>query len=1185
MALRTGARNGTRQRIAWVMLALVCLLGVLGIPAAHADGARAAARTDDVTVLTPPPVPPLGNPTPTLSSPELKRFVNQIVLRVEVVIDDDARPHADGAGAAHAALWPDVKAPTVGVLKPGDILTPGAVRDAMAEVLASGNFADARADARREGAGVVVTIHATPRKVIDAIRVDLHGAPLDTDELLRDLELTADADLVATEIPEHQARLEAILQRRGFPAPQVAITTRGTTDPLRVILDVSVSVGAPRRIERRVLYPTGATKEEIEDADSFYAMKAGMRADESLLAAADTALEGRIRSRGHHRAEVSHDVVLHNGIVVLRVRVDFGTRYEMRYEGNDHFDRSTLDGVLDLEEETDRSPNHLVQKLVDFYVKHGFLDVEIRVEHRGASAASPTSKPASSYLVFHVKEGSRVHVAARSYPCLREEDVRKLSEGGPTSARAIGSEIDSYLEEELPGSDLIVPPKPAVVDATISRPLGAMGARPAPLDLEPRTAYVPETYERAVQHVQELYRSEGFLSAQVGPVQVIRRRCDPRSPPGECRPIAVGSSSGVVGSSSGVVGAKPQDVCTYDAIGLPLPVPPLEQGDTCIPDPAHGIECEPRVWLRVPVKLGPRTQLWDVAFAGASALPPARLAEVADVKLGRFVSTIKLEESRRRLVDAYKEEGYAFADVKYSLDQSPDHTRARVRFVVSEGDQVIVRDIVLRGNVYTRDSAIRKRIALVAGEPFRASLVRQTEEHIATLGAFSTVSVALENPHVPQRNKVVIITVVERPRQYSEIAPGFSTGEGFRLRAEYGHTNLFGNAVQLTLRLQLAYIPTPFIIDPVARNNYRNLNDIARLGVRATAGVVFPEIGLGPRVRAGVDTILVHDLQRDFFLTKLAAIPNVNYRPVGEVQLTMFQSFEFNNSRIFQLGSVQEYLASLASQGVNTIDLVRQLLVPDGETYAFSQRLLATWDRRDNAFNATRGTYVVSGIEHVDAFPTDVNLQNAANRGVAPPPESHFFKLTQTFAGYIPLPKGLRIAALTRVGVNLQIRETSRTYPDRLFFMGGVDTMRGWTLNSFIPQDNVDRIFATQDLPDVVPDPRNPSDPNAPQVPNPNKFTPATQPIRGGNLMANERIEIRIPIRGPFETVVFTDIGNLWIDPKYPFEKGAFPMRVAVGSGLRVQTPVGPLAVDYGFNVTKAWYEDLGAINFAIGLF
>ena len=243
-----------------------------------------------------------------------------------------------------------------------------------------------------------------------------------------------------------------------------------------------------------------------------------------------------------------------------------------------------------------------------------------------------------------------------------------------------------------------------------------------------------------------------------------------------------------------------------------------------------------------------------------------------------------------------------------------------------------------------------------------------------------------------------------------------------------------------------------------------------------------------------------------------------------------------------------------------------------------AQRILVSWDRRDNAFNASRGTYIVSGIEHVDGFP--VQSPDQITAGIAPPSASHFFKFTETFGGYIPLPKGLRIAALTRIGTNVQITSTSATYPDRLFFMGGVDSMRGWNLNSFIPQDDVDRIFADRGKPDSV----EGTSPGT-TVANPNKFTSNTKPIRGGDLMLNERVELRIPIRGPFETVLFGDFGNLWIDPSYPFRHRVFPIRAAVGSGIRVQTPVGPLAVDYGFNVTRERYEDVGAINFAIGLF
>jgi len=1129
-------------------LSLVLFAVIALVRSARADAP--VVRSEEVTVLTPSPLPLPVPPSPSIEPPpDLARVLGKPLVAVDVVLDD--------------ARWPNDKPPPISVMRPGDRVSAALARRAIDEALASGHFADASVVFVDDVGGVRGVVHVMPRKVVEAIHVDLHGAPVNGDSLVRDAGIAVESDLVARDLALYRERMEDMLKWRGFPSPRVTITTQPAADPLRVNVRVDVAAGAPRRIERRVFYPihaatalSDARRTSIPDIEQSYPVRVGDRADETVLEAADIALQNRIRARGWHRAEVSHDVVLHHGFIVLRVRVEFGARFETRYEGNDTFDKDAIDSGLDLDDETDRTPSHLVQKVRDFYVKRGFLDVEVTLETRG------TPKDAVHYIVFHVVEHARVFAAARAYPCLREDDVRELSDG-PSSAKAIGREIDSFLEEELPGGDLLQPPRPNGLDATIAGPFGQRGARPAPLELDPHSVYMPETYERAVQHVQELYRSEGFLSAQVGPVQILRRRCNPRSPTGFCAPVPIER--------------VPPDVCTYDASGLPLPVPPLEPAASCVPDPVHGLACESRVWLRIPVKLGPRSQLYDVSFTGVRAIAPANLVKASALDLGSYVSTVKLEEARRRIVDAYKEEGYAFADVKYELLHSIDRTRTRVNFLVSEGEQVLVRQIVIQGNVYTNTQAIMRRVVLEVGNPYRASAVRKTEEYIATLGVFSSVAVSLDNPFVPERNKVVLVTLVERPRQYMEVAPGFSTGEGFRLATEYGHRNLGGSAVALTLRLQLAYIPTELIIDPTARSNYRDLNLVARLGMRATGSLVIPNIGLGPLVRTGLDAVLVHDLQRDFYVTKLAAIPNINYRPINEFQVTLFQSFELNNSRIFQAGSIADYITNLALQGVNTTDIVRQLLVPDGESYVFAQRLLASWDRRDNAFNATRGTYLVTGIEHVDGFP----VRNEQQTLTTPPLQSHFFKLTQTFAGYIPLPRGLRIAAMTRVGVNVQLTKDSSTYPDRLFFLGGVDSMRGWTLNSFIPQDDVDRITADASKPSTVPDPQHPGQ----QMPNPAKFTENTRPIRGGNFMVNERIELRIPIRGPFETVIFGDFGNLWIDPAYPFHAGKFPIRTSVGTGIRLQTPVGPLAVDYGFNVTRQPYEDIGAINFAVGLY
>lgn len=1133
-------------------LALLCVI---------APAAAVADAADDVTVYTYPPVPPLPSSVPDVdASPEVAGLVGRTLTDVSVVVDD--------------ARWAQ-RAPDVSEVHSGDKLTMAAIRRALEEVLTAGTFSDARVDAVPDGAGVRLVVHVMPRRVIQEVRVDAHGAPIDTEDLVRQAELSAEGELVGREMPIHRARLEALLQRRGFSAPRVTLSTRTTDDPLRVVLDIDIQAGAPRRVERRVVYAIGATEAERADAERAYTVVTGDRADEVALGAADSALEARVRSKGRHRAEVAHDVVLHRGLVVLRVRIDYGTRYETRYEGNDHFDKSTLDNVLALDEETDRSPNHLVQKLRDFYARRGFLDVEAKLEVRGENLkAVEGSRAPVAYLVFHVEEGTRVRVAGRIYPCLREADVKDLAEA-PTSAVKIGAEIDSFLEEELPGNDVLMAPDPGGVDRTIFGPQ-VRGARPAPLELDPHTAYVPETYERALQHVQELYRAEGFLAAQVGPVQVLREACSPRSPPGTC--VRIRSN------------AQAPDACTYDAAGLPMPVPALDPALSCVPDPARNGVCAPVVGLRIPVKLGPRTQLWDIGFAGATSIAHSKLLEAVTarteegkeiLRLGGWVSAVRLEEARRRVADVYREEGYAFVDVKYTIEPSPDRTRARIRFAVVEGEPVTVRSIIVRGNQATRTTTIEKRIALKVGQPYRASLVRATEEGVATLGAFASVTVALDNPYVPQKNKTVIVTVAEQKLQFVEARPGFSTGEGLRLNAEYGHRNLWGNAVALTVRLQLSYIPTPFIIDPVARENYRELvSDEGRIGFRATTSLLFPEIGLGPPFRAALDGLGVHDLQRDFYLTRFAAIPSITWRPRSQVYMTLSQSAEFNNSRIFRSGNILEYLQSRSLEGQRVTDLARQLNVPDGETYAFAQRIVVSWDRRDNGANATRGTFVSLGVEHVDALPTEANRRPDGSR----PPESHFIKVTPTFNGYIPLPKGLRIAAQTRVGVNYQLTDTSATYPDRLFFMGGVDTMRGWNLNSFIPQDDVDRIFADQDKPDFVGVQVQPGA-SAEAVRNIGKFTPATRPIRGGNLMILERIELRIPVKGPFETVVFTDIGNLWIDPSYPFTKRRLPMRANVGSGVRVQTPVGALAVDYGINVDPEPYEDFGAINFAIGLF
>jgi hypothetical protein len=655
--------------------------------------------------------------------------------------------------------------------------------------------------------------------------------------------------------------------------------------------------------------------------------------------------------------------------------------------------------ALDLDHEPDPSPRRLAGKLRDLLVRGGFLDAEVTPELRGG----PDDRV--HVLELRVRERPQVRVVAREYPCLA---------GGPLTPADLSREIDGFLADDLPGG-VVGAPDPAEVDALLGEQ-SAAGERPRPADLAPARTLAEATYDRALKHVAEYLRSEGHLSATVGPLQVIRRACARSSPPGTCVPVRAD---------------PPPAVCAIDAQGLPVDEPPLDPAFRCTPDPAAGVACEPRVTLRVPVKLGPRTTLWDLAFEGGDKLAALRarpgcarepgapgcglverdLARVAGLTLGDPVSQVGVEDARRRLRDAIREQGFAFADVRASLEFSPDRTRARARFAVAEGERIVVDGVVVRGARRTDPALVLSRTTFApcppdrapdACVPFRPSDVRESEANIAALGVFSSVSIALEDETVPARRKVVVVSVQERLPQYLDIRPGFSTGEGFRTAFEYGHGNVGGKAIQLVFRVQLAYLPDPFILDRDVRKHLGELPLGQRLGRRNTVSVVFPEVGLGPRVRLGVDGVDVRDNARDYGLSKNGLVGTLTWRGTRAWRVQAGGSLERNDVRLFNGDSVESYLQTVGTTG----DVARLLRVPDGTTLAVGQRVAATWDARDRPLGATRGALLVAAAEHVDAFPIEDNASTT---------RSHFVRLSSTVAAYAPLGrKGTALAASIR---------------------------------------------------------------------------------------------------------------------------------------------------------------------------
>ncbi len=1014
----------------------------------------------------------------------------------------------------------------------------GYARAIMAELLATGRYADVQASASPHANGVVLRLSVLPRRIVTQVRVT--GGGLDDALILEAAGVGPGDDITLTSLPEIDARVRELYRTRGFPEASVTTQAVDTDEPMQVVLLLRVRPGAPLLIAEQRLEVHPRLTAELSGLLGEYALGSGDRVDAEELKRADLELTRLLRAASYHDAAVDHRIEWRELGPLLVVSVWSGPKVRLRFEGNDSFDKDELAQQLETsaEAEAERSPSALSRRLREFYVQRGFLDVAVDVERRESADGSLVD------LVFKLREHGRVVVQGREFPCLT----------GERSAADVAAEIDGVLSELLPGTGVFGPVNPNQLDQRLA-PRASGTERVAPLSLDPWTTYDPGVYEKALEHVRGLYRSEGYLSAQVGPVMVLRRACHTRSPAGQCLPVGPVSSPQVACAREG---------STNDA------EPAAPSSATCLPDPQRGLRCEPVVQLQIPVRLGPRAELWDIGFEGNRTLVESELHQVTGLDLGGPVSRLTLEEARRRIVERYAEEGYVFSGVEVDLELSPDQTRAKAKFVISEREPVRVRDVVVQGAHFTEEELILSRAAIKPGELYRRSLVRATEERLATLGVFTSVTVDLEDPEVPARQKVAVIRVHERLPQYLDVRPGFSTGEGLRIAFEYGHRNLAKRAISLVLRVQLGYLPPPLILEGDLRRTFEQLLDresiLFLLERRNSAAIEFPEVGLGPLFRLGVEGLDVRDVSREFAIEKRAAIVTLSYRPERAFAVSLGGALELNEADIYsdvlsddgELTPLEDYLA----QNPGNRALRNLLNIPTGFTLAASQRIGVTWDRRDNAVSATRGTLFSANVEHVQAFPIESSEPGAAvaNSDF----KSHFLQYTGRIAGYLRLSEsGMALATSFRWGFNHQLESGSSTYPDRLFFLGGVDSLRGFPLWSLVPED-WDRRLGTGSPSDV-------------------QLREIDIPVRGGNLLLNPRAELRIPIVGIWQTAVFLDTGNLWLESSEVFN--AFQLRYSAGIGLRVNTPVGPLALDYGVNLDRRYYEDFGAFHFSIGLF
>lgn len=558
-----------------------------------------------------------------------------------------------------------------------------------------------------------------------------------------------------------------------------------------------------------------------------------------------------------------------------------------------------------------------------------------------------------------------------------------------------------------------------------------------------------------------------------------------------------------------------------------------------------------RAVVVVPVVEGPRTMLFGLELRGQRAIGARELAEATRLESGQPFSYLALEQAKSRIEELYRERGYYFATVASDVRFSGDRTRAEVVLGIEERFPVTVGEIVIRGNVRTNERLIRRIIRARTNEPLTPTVLRVTQDRLLDLGIFDSVNVAPQDEDLPARVKTVEITVVERKAQYLDFRAGVSTGQGVRFGAEYGYRNLFGTAITLSLGAQFGY--QFFFLDDQVQRRFEQLSLQERLERRVSATLSFPYVGR-PNVRMSLTVAHLRDNERNFGLDRNSVDVTVGWRPRRVVQLGWSNGFEGNDVQILGGDDYARVLMDIRDD----VRLRNLLRIPEGKSTIVSSLLTLTYDRRDNPFSPKRGFILSGNLEWARTLTTEAD----ATRGDGTRFLSHHLRLIGSATGYVPMGERDRFvfAMQLKLGRVVHLEPSSETYPNRQFFLGGIDTVRGYLQDALIPQDVADEVPTNPDI--------------------------LVGALQGGDVFMAVRGELRFPIAGSLQGGAFVDLGNSWRSVEFGTLE-PWNLRPTAGLGIRIATPVGPIALDYGILVLRRELlnEPFGSFHFSIGLF
>lgn len=234
-------------------------------------------------------------------------------------------------------------------------------------------------------------------------------------------------------------------------------------------------------------------------------------------------------------------------------------------------------------------------------------------------------------------------------------------------------------------------------------------------------------------------------------------------------------------------------------------------------------------------------------------LDPKTLRRSVEIEPGDWYNGDAVERADKALTEAVQDRGYAFVEVKPRIRRDVEKHTIDLAFDVGEGPRVYIERINIAGNQRTMDKVIRREMRVAEGDPFNATLLRESRQRITDLNFFTGVGVNATPGSSPDKS-IVNVNVEEKATGELSLGGGYSTDIGALVSAGLRERNLIGTGIDGSINALLAQkqsqvklsVTDPYFLD---RNLVAGF-DIFRIqsNLQDIANYSQSSIGITPRI-------------------------------------------------------------------------------------------------------------------------------------------------------------------------------------------------------------------------------------------------------------------------------------------------------------------------------------------------